>query len=119
MEATLGTITLYGKTGCATCKKARAFLAERGVEIEWREICDNPPPRSLLSAEIDGKSPGAYFNARATSYRKLGLAERVVTKGEAIRLMLDDPNLILRPIAVRDGRAVFGFDPTRLEGLIR
>jgi arsenate reductase-like glutaredoxin family protein len=32
------------------------------------------------------------------------------SKGEAIELMLEQPNLIKRPVLVRGTRAIFGFD---------
>jgi arsenate reductase-like glutaredoxin family protein len=33
-----------------------------------------------------------------------------MTKRQAIDLMMEEPNLIRRPLLVRGGRAVFGFD---------
>lgn len=38
------------------------------------------------------------------------LDERKLTKKEAIDLMLQDTNLIRRPIVVSGARAVFGYD---------
>ncbi len=35
------------------------------------------------------------------------------SKKEAIDLMMDQPNLIRRPILVRGSRAIFGFDKER------
>jgi arsenate reductase-like glutaredoxin family protein len=39
------------------------------------------------------------------------------SKREAIDLMLEQPNLIKRPVLVRGARAIFGFDKARYEGL--
>jgi arsenate reductase-like glutaredoxin family protein len=41
-----------------------------------------------------------------------------LTKKQAIDLMLEDPNLIRRPIVIRDPkRAVFGFDASAYDDL--
>lgn len=37
------------------------------------------------------------------------------SKAEAIDLMMESPNLIKRPILVRGGKAIFGFDRARYE----
>jgi arsenate reductase-like glutaredoxin family protein len=39
------------------------------------------------------------------------------TKREAIDLMVQQPNLIKRPILVRGSRAIFGFNKDKYEGL--
>ena len=42
----------------------------------------------------------------------------VPTKAEAIRLMVQDPNLIRRPIMVKGQTKVFGFDAEKLRTLV-
>jgi arsenate reductase-like glutaredoxin family protein len=39
------------------------------------------------------------------------------SKQEAIDLMMQQPNLIKRPILVRGSKAMFGFDKERYEGI--
>lgn len=36
-----------------------------------------------------------------------------MTKGQAIDLMMEEPNLIRRPLLVRGGKALFGFDAAK------
>ena len=42
-----------------------------------------------------------------------------MTKRQAIDLMMEEPNLIRRPILLRGGRALFGFDAEAYEALAR
>jgi arsenate reductase-like glutaredoxin family protein len=42
-----------------------------------------------------------------------------MTKRQAIDLMMEEPNLIRRPILLRGGRAVFGFDAEAYEALAK
>lgn len=39
------------------------------------------------------------------------------SKAEAIALMLEQPNLIKRPILIKGAKVVFGFDKARYESL--
>jgi arsenate reductase-like glutaredoxin family protein len=42
-----------------------------------------------------------------------------MTKRQAIDLMLEEPNLIRRPLLLRGGRGVFGFDADAYDELAR
>jgi len=42
---------------------------------------------------------------------------KTMTKRQAIDLMMEEPNLIRRPILLRGGKAVFGFIPEAYEEL--
>lgn len=41
-----------------------------------------------------------------------------LTKRQAIDLMMEEPNLIRRPLVLSRGKAVFGFKPEEYEKLI-
>ena len=55
------------------------------------------------------------------SRRSPGWKERPLpaTKKQAIDLMLEQPNLIKRPILVAGSRVIFGFDKAQYEALAR
>ncbi len=110
-------ITFYWKPRCATCRQVKKFLEERGHDVDCRDLDDYPPPRSLLETHIDAKNVKAYLNTRSNAYREHGLKDDPPTKKGAIELMMRDPNLIKRPIAVSGKLAVFGNDPELLKEL--
>jgi len=64
----------------------------------------------LTAAELDvliGDRPVAMFlNPRSSLYQERGMATRLPSREEAIRLMAEDPNLILRPVIRRGERVV-------------
>lgn len=45
------------------------------------------------------------------------LGERKLSKSEAIDLMLEDPNLMRRPLVLGKKKAIFGYDPEGYEQL--
>ena len=113
-EVGLGEIVLYAKKSCTQCKKAIAFLNKKGVRYQVKDIVHEPPPRSLLEKVIKAENIYASLNQRSTTYRENHLGRRRTTKNEAIRLMLKDPNLIKRPLIIKDNRAYQGFDEDSL-----
>ncbi len=110
----MGEIVLYAKRSCAQCKKAIAFLNKKGVRYSVKDIVHEPPPRSLLEKVIKAENIYASLNQRSTTYRENHLGRRRTTKNEAIRLMLKDPNLIKRPLIIKDNRAYQGFEEDTL-----
>jgi arsenate reductase (glutaredoxin) len=110
----MGEIVLYAKKSCTQCKKAIAFLNKKGVQYQVKDIVHEPPPRSLLEKVIKAENIYASLNQRSTTYKDNHLGKRRTTKNEAIRLMLKDPNLIKRPLIIKDNRAYQGFDEKSL-----
>ena len=75
------------------------------------DLAKEPPSRELLERLIDESRLDDFLNKRSPAYKERNLAARKLTKKQAIDLMLEDPNLIRRPIVVRDPKhAVFGYD---------
>ncbi|QOY87460.1 hypothetical protein IRI77_32665 [Paludibaculum fermentans] len=54
-----------------------------------------------------------FLNTRNELYREMNMKTNPPPRAEAIRLMSANPNLIKRPLLVRDGRILFGFDETQ------
>lgn len=69
------------------------------------------PSRELLGRLIDEQGLDAILSKRSPTYKDRNLGERKLSKSEAIDLMLEDPNLMRRPLVLGKGKAVFGYDP--------
>jgi arsenate reductase-like glutaredoxin family protein len=51
-----------------------------------------------------------FLNSRNELYRERGMKDNPPPREEAIRLMSENPNLIRRPLLVKGGKVLFGFD---------
>ena len=61
--------------------------------------------------ELLGDTPPAdVFSWRSPSARKLGLDKDTVSADELVRLMVDEPRLIRRPLIQVEGRLIVGTD---------
>lgn len=51
-----------------------------------------------------------FLNSRNEMYRERGMRENPPSRQEALELMSRNPNLIKRPILIKDGEIYLGFD---------
>jgi arsenate reductase len=66
-----------------------------------------PPPRAFLEQHIEASRYLDFVSRRSPVWKERPLP---ASKREAIDLMLEQPNLIKRPILVKGARVLFGFD---------
>lgn len=80
-------------------------------------LAKEPPTRELLSRLIDDYGLEAILSTRSPAFKARNLAGRKLSKSEAIALMLEDPNLIRRPLVLKGKKAVFGYAPAEYDSL--
>lgn len=98
------------KPGCSTCVKARKLLERRGVQLQFRDLWEDPLSATELEKLIGDRDHTDFLNTHSGAYRENNLAENPPTRREAIRMMAKDPRLIRRPVVIAGGRVVLGFD---------
>ena len=106
---------------CSTCKKARAWLDENGIEYEIRDIKTNNPTRDELSAwhKASGLPLRRFFNTSGILYREMNLKEKLggMSEDEQLALLASDGMLVKRPIAVSDDAVLVGFNADKWAAL--
>ncbi len=80
------------------------------MEVEEIDINKHPPTREFLEKHVEADHFLDYVSMRSPVWKQRPLPK---SKKEAIDLMLQNPNLIRRPILVRGSKVIFGFDKDR------
>ena len=64
---------------CSTCQKAKAWLQERGVAFDERDIKQDNPTEQELRAwhEKSGLPLKRFFNTSGLQYKALGLKDKL------------------------------------------
>ncbi len=98
------------KPNCTTCRKARKFLENRGVQLHFRDLDKERLSAAELEKLIGPRNYRDFLNTRNELYREKNMKENPPSRKEAIRLMAQEPNLIRRPVVIAGGRVVIGYD---------
>ena len=80
--------------------------------MEPIDINKTPPDRAFLEEHIDEDRYLEFVSARSPVFKGRPLP---TSKQEAIDLMMENPNLIKRPILIRGSKVTFGFDKKAYE----
>ena len=95
------------------------YLDGKNVELVKHDLAKEPPSRALLEKLIDASHLQDFVNTRSPAYKERGLDVSTMTKKQAIDLMMEEPNLIRRPLVISGDKAVFGFKEDELDELTR
>ena len=70
---------------CSTCQKAKAWLEERGISYDLRDIKQDNPTAEELTAwyRKSGLPLKKFFNTSGLQYKALGLKEKLPAMSEA------------------------------------
>jgi len=104
------------------CKKSRAglqYLQEKGIEPEIIEYLKVPIDEEELKDILTRlhKKPIEIIRTQEEKYRK-ELKGRNFTDEEWVKIMVENPKLIQRPLVVKGPRAVIGDPATNIDVLL-
>ena len=77
------------------------------MDVEEHDINKEPPTRAFLENNIDADRFLDFVSTRSPMFKQRPLPK---SKKEAIDLMMEQPNLIRRPILIQGSKVTFGFD---------
>lgn len=96
-----------------TCRKAKAWLDEKNIQYEERNIKEDNPTEDELAAWIkkSGQPIKKFFNTSGKLYRELNVKEKIknVSEEELIKLLSTDGMLVKRPILVGKDKVLVSF----------
>lgn len=106
---------------CSTCRRAKAFLEERGVEFDARHIVENRSTENELREWIarSGLPARKFFNTCGLRYKALELKDKLpaMSTEAQIALLASDGMLVKRPLLVSADAVRVGFKPADWEGI--
>ncbi len=109
---------IYGIRNCDTMKKARAWLDSHRVEHEFHDYKVSGIDRARLEGWVKAVGWEPLLNRAGTTFRKLPDAAKAnLTEARAVKLMLEQPSMIKRPVLERGRQLLVGFSPEKYSAL--
>ena len=103
-------IKVFGLKNCDSCRNAQQWLKNINLTHEFHDIRDEGVDPKALSRWNLAVGWNSLLNTRSATWR--GLADKKkanVTEEAAMRLMLENPTLIKRPIFEFEDDVIVGF----------
>jgi cytosine deaminase len=113
-------IIVYQKPTCSKCIATVNLLDKRGVEFEAIDYYERPLTAEELRGLLDklGLSARDVVRKDEPLARSLRIEERDLSEDELISMMVENPDLIQRPIVVHGQKAVLGRPLENVERLL-
>ncbi|MBT3091400.1 MAG: ArsC family reductase [Candidatus Thiodiazotropha endolucinida] len=103
-------VKLYGIPNCDTMKKAIRWLDEHGIAYQFHNYKKVGVDEKLLRQWVDRVGWEALLNRRGMMWRRLDDSVKAeINEENAIRVMLETPSIIKRPVLETDKTLNVGF----------
>lgn len=103
-------VTLYGIKNCDTVKKARKWLDTNSVPYTFHDFRVDGINKTLVNNFLKQIDIEILINKRGTTWRKLSDEEKEIkNKTQAIKLMVENPTIIKRPVLDVGKKYTVGF----------
>ena len=98
---------------CTTCKRAKAWLIDRGIAFTERPIKEENPSLEELRQwyQRSGLPLKKFFNTSGLLYKSMELKDKLptMTEEEQLQLLATDGMLVKRPMLIMEGKVLVGF----------
>jgi arsenate reductase len=109
---------IHGIKNCDTMKKARAWLDAKGVAYEFHDYKVSGIDRETIGKWVKAVGWEVLLNRAGTTFRQLpDSAKTGIDERKAIKLMLEHPSMIKRPVLERGRTLLVGFSDERYSAL--
>ena len=104
---------------CSTCKKAKKWLDDNGIEYTDRHIVEDNPTYEELNEWYNrsGLPLKRFFNTSGMLYKEMNLKERLLnmSEKEQLELLATNGMLVKRPLIVDGDKVLTGFKEAEWE----
>lgn len=112
-------IIVYEKPTCSTCRNVSKILKEMGVDFEKVNYYIEPFTKEQLSSllKMMKMKPEELLRKKEVAYKELEMQNRTYTDDELIDFMVNNPDLVQRPIVVKGQKAILARPPEKIKEL--
>ena len=102
--------TIFHNPRCSKSRAAMDLLTDKGIQAYVVKYLETPPDKESLENILDmlGIEPRELMRKGEQAYKDNNMADESLTRDQLIDAMLKFPNLIERPIVIKDGKAAIG-----------
>ena len=96
----------------------KAELSQNGISLDERDFFADRFDEKELRSLIGGRQVADYFAFNSPSYKKLGLNREDLSDEELLRLMVQEPRMVRRPLVQIGDDLIVGTDKPAMARLL-
>ncbi len=110
---------IYHNPRCSKSRKGLQYLETKGCDFEVVKYLDNGISEEELSEIIakTGKKPFDFVRQQEKDYKDQ-FKGKILSDEEWIKVLVNNPKLLHRPIIVNGDKAVLGNPPENIDGIL-
>ncbi|MFO7446017.1 MAG: ArsC/Spx/MgsR family protein [Ignavibacteriaceae bacterium] len=114
-------ITVYEKPTCTTCRSVAKILIENGVDFEKVNYYIEPFTKRQLKILLKkmNMKPEELLRKNEVAYKEFGMANKKYTEDEILLLMVNNPDLVQRPIVEKGDKAILARPAEKIKELFK
>ncbi len=114
-------ITVYEKPTCTTCRKVSKILTEAGIDFEKVNYYIKPFSQKKLNELLKkmNMKPSELLRKNDEVYKTLKSKIEELSEGEILNLMIENPDLVQRPIVEIGSKAILARPPEKLVAFLK
>jgi Spx/MgsR family transcriptional regulator len=114
-------LTFYSYPSCTSCRKTKKWLVSNSVKFKERHMFKDTPSKKelleILSLTTEGLDE--LLATRGETYKKLDMDMEDLPLSEVIKLVIEEPKLLRRPILTDGKKLIVGFNPDALKKIAK
>ncbi|MDX8291139.1 Spx/MgsR family RNA polymerase-binding regulatory protein [Metabacillus indicus] len=112
-------LVFYSYPSCTSCRKTKHWLKAHNVDFNEKHLFRETPTyaelQKILQLTTDGMDE--ILATRSQTYKELNLDIDELPLSDVIKLIIDEPKLLRRPIITDGKKLVVGYNPQALTKL--
>lgn len=110
---------IYHNPRCRKSREGLALLEESGQKFEIVDYLNNPPDKKTLKEVLAklGMAPIELIRKNETIWKEK-FKGKTFSDDELIKIMIENPKLIERPIVINGDKAVLGRPPAKINEIL-
>jgi len=114
-------IIVYHKPTCSTSRKVVNALKEKNVDYSITNYYETPFTKIKLNELLKKMKmkPSELIRKKEKAYKELDFKNNNYTESEILRFMLNNPDLIERPIVQKGAKVILARPPERINDFLK
>ncbi|QTC42878.1 transcriptional regulator Spx [Bacillus sp. V3] len=113
-------VTLYVTPSCTSCRKAKAWFEEHGIEYTERNILADPLTVDEIKAILRLTEEGTeeIISTNSKTYKELDVDLDSLPLKDLYQLIIDNPKMVKRPIMLDEKRIQVGYNDEEIRSFL-